>query len=170
MKDEVRIKCIDILANCADMTVATVRPDGAPQATVVSFVHDRLLIYFGCGVGSQKAANIAREPRVSITVTEPYKNWQSIRGLSIGGVAEDVTDGRELARVGKLMADRFPEMASILPPEPAMVKVFRVTPSVVSILDYTLGFGHADNVTIDAGDIASLIGSSRHKWLVSALV
>ena len=60
MKHELRRKATDILARSMDMTVATVRSDGSPQATVVSFVHDGLLLYFGCGAGSQKAANISR--------------------------------------------------------------------------------------------------------------
>jgi nitroimidazol reductase NimA-like FMN-containing flavoprotein (pyridoxamine 5'-phosphate oxidase superfamily) len=168
MKHELQAKCVDILSRCADMTIATVRPDGAPHATVVSFVHDGLLVYFGCGVGSQKAANIAADPRVSVTITEPYKDWQSIRGISMGGTAAEVTDSRELARVGKLMVDRFPELASALPAERGLVKVFRVTPAVVSVLDYTMGFGHTDSATVEAGDIAELADSRRHRWLALA--
>src|SRR4051794_28114815 len=43
MKQAVRETIIDLLSRCKDMTIATVRPDGAPQATVVSYVHDGLL-------------------------------------------------------------------------------------------------------------------------------
>lgn len=37
------------------MTIATIRDDGYPQATVVGFVHDGLTIYFGSDRNSQKA-------------------------------------------------------------------------------------------------------------------
>ena len=67
MDTALHAKILDILDRWPDMTVATVRSDGAPQATVVSFVHDGLRIYFGTGAQAQKAANIAREPRVSIS-------------------------------------------------------------------------------------------------------
>ena len=39
---------ISILDNAIDITIATVRQDGYPQATTVSYVNDGLKIYFGC--------------------------------------------------------------------------------------------------------------------------
>lgn len=45
MKHELQQRTIGILSRCMDTTIATIRPDGSPQATVVSFV---LLLYFGC--------------------------------------------------------------------------------------------------------------------------
>ena len=39
---------ISILNQAHDMTIATVREDGYPQATAVSYVNDGLTIYFGC--------------------------------------------------------------------------------------------------------------------------
>jgi hypothetical protein len=58
MKHELQQKTIGILSRCMDMTIATIRPSGTPQATVVSFVHDGLLLYFGCGPARRKPANI----------------------------------------------------------------------------------------------------------------
>lgn len=157
-------KIIDILSRCADMTIATVRPDGAPQATVVSFVHDGLLIYFGCGADSQKAENIEHERRVSITMTTPYKNWLEIQGLSIAGDASEVTTVGEKATVGKLMLSRFPQLSTMQPPEAGALKLFRVRPTLISVLDYTQGFGHTDLVAICADDISESRGSLRHQW------
>ena len=88
MQQELKAKILEILGDCHDMAVATVRPDGAPQVTVVSFVHDGMLIYFGCGVNSQKAANIAGEKRVSVAMTAPYADWMESRGLSLAADAE----------------------------------------------------------------------------------
>jgi hypothetical protein len=51
--------------------IATIRPDGYPQATTVSYVSDGLTIYFGCVAESQKAQNIAYNNKVSLTVTLP---------------------------------------------------------------------------------------------------
>jgi general stress protein 26 len=164
MKEVIRQKITDILAGCRDMTIATVRPDGAPQATVVSYVHDGLLVYFGCGAVSQKAENIARERRVSIAVTPPYADWPHIRGLSLAGVASEVTTAPEKASVAKLMLERFPEIAGMEQPDPAMVKLFRVRPTLVSILDYQQGFGHTDLVAVGADDITESRGISRHRW------
>lgn len=164
MKQAIREQIASILSRCMDMTVATVRPDGAPQATVVSFAHDGLLIYFGCGADSQKAKNIANERRVSITMTAPYQNWLQIQGLSIAGVASEVTSAGEKATVGKLMVKRFPQLSGMQPPDAGAIKLFRVRPSLVSILDYAQGFGHTDLVAVGADDITESRGSLRHLW------
>jgi len=164
MKPATRERITDILDRCKAMTIATVRPDGAPQATVVSFEHDGLLIYFGCGAESQKAENLAHDRRVSITVTAPYEDWMQIQGLSLAGTAGEVTSPREKDSVTELMLKRFPEAATIPQPEPLSLKLFRVRPSLVSILDYTKGFGHTDLVAIGADDITESRASFRHQW------
>ncbi len=43
------------------MTIATLRPDGWPQATTVAYANEGLTIYFVCGPDSQKATNLARD-------------------------------------------------------------------------------------------------------------
>jgi hypothetical protein len=44
---------------------------------------------------------------------------------------------------------KYPQQASIpLPmPTPADIRIFRVTPMVISVLDYSKGFTHTDLVT-----------------------
>src|SRR5436190_23354359 len=87
---------LSILDDANDTTIATVREDGYPQATTVSYVNDGLNIYFGCAANSQKAKNLALDSKVSLTVNLPYTSWNDIRGLSIGGRAQRVTDPQEL--------------------------------------------------------------------------
>ena len=166
MKHVLQDKIIDIISRCRDLTIATVRPDGAPQATVVSFVHDGLMIYFGCGADSQKATNIAAEPRVSIAMSPAYESWASIEGVSIGGIAEEVTVPGEIANVTKMMNQRFPEINEIEVPEGSAIKLFQVRPTIVSVLDYSKGFGHTELVSVDAEDIAESLQSMQHHWLV----
>ena len=90
---------VSILNDANDLTIATIREDGYPQATTVSYVNDDLTIYFGCAAKSQKAQNIARCAKVSLTINMPYASWKEIRGLSIGGKAQLVTDTEDLDRV-----------------------------------------------------------------------
>jgi len=142
-----RKKIADILAATADMTIATVRPDGWPQATTVSFVSDGLDIYFVTGAQSQKAKNIARNNKVSLTVDRPYKTWAAITGISLGGTATRITAEDEVAKIEQLMTKKFPQTADISMPEDALA-FFKITPRVISVLDYTKGFGHTDTVAI----------------------
>jgi hypothetical protein len=166
MQHELQAKIVDILERCMDMTVATVMADGAPHATVVSFAHDGLTLYFGCGASSHKAANIARDPRVALTVTPPYAGWDAIQGLSIEAEAHEVTAPAELVEGQALMLRRFPQLAAFEVPEPGTIKVFRLRPTLVAVLDYSKGFGHTDVVRVGDDDIAESLESMAHHWLM----
>jgi PPOX class probable F420-dependent enzyme len=148
MDKSTKARIVAILDGADDMTIATLRADGYPQATTVSFVNDGLDIYFGCGENSQKAQNIARDPRVSLTVNLPYANWKQIRGVSLGGTAARVRDGKQVERVGQLLLQKFPQAAEFATSGMAGMALVKVTPQIVSILDYTQGFGHTELVTV----------------------
>ena len=140
-----RDQVVAILDAANDLTIATNRADGYPQATVVSFVNDGLAIYFGTWAKSQKAQNIARDERVSIAITDPYKSWNEIKGVSIGGRARRLTDPAELAKVGEIMVRKFPQIAEFAKAmQETEMAMFRVDAEVISILDYTQGFGHTE--------------------------
>ena len=57
--EEIRNKILSLLDQHRTMTIATLRPDGWPQATTVVYANDGLTIYFVCGPESQKVANLA---------------------------------------------------------------------------------------------------------------
>lgn len=140
---------LEVLDGARDMTVATVRPDGFPQATTVSFVHDGLAIYFGCGTDSQKARNIAANDKVSLTVNLPYADWQEIRGVSLGGRARVVADKTEIDRVFNAMLKKFPQVKDLLETEDqAAMCMIRVDPEIISVLDYRKGFGHTEEIQV----------------------
>src|SRR5262249_6952907 len=139
----------NILENGIDMTIATLRPDGWPQATTVSYVSEGLTIYFGTGAHSQKAANLAASDKVSLTVNLPYTDWAAITGLSLAGHATRMTDQAEIARIGRLMSRKFPQVANYAPYEMGELALFRITPMVVSVLDYAQSFGHTDLRELD---------------------
>jgi nitroimidazol reductase NimA-like FMN-containing flavoprotein (pyridoxamine 5'-phosphate oxidase superfamily) len=119
---------ISILDDANDMTIATVREDGYPQATTVGYVNDDLKIYFGCAANSQKAKNLSENTKVSLTINLPYASWKDIRGLSIGGRAERLTDPDEVCEVSELMLEKFPQIARYAPADLEDIVLFRVTP------------------------------------------
>ena len=57
-----------------------------------------------------------------------------------------------------------PEYRILPPPNPAEVALLRITPEVVSILDYSKGFGHTDLVRVSERDLADFVESHRHHW------
>jgi nitroimidazol reductase NimA-like FMN-containing flavoprotein (pyridoxamine 5'-phosphate oxidase superfamily) len=148
MEGVIRKRILTLLGQHRKMTIATLRPDGWPQATTVGYGNEGLTIYFLCGPGSQKAANLARDNRVSLTIDDDTAQVMSIEGLSMAARAELVTDPIEAKKALQLMMERYPRQDVPLPtPSVADLRIFRVTPTVISVLDYSKGFGHADLVT-----------------------
>lgn len=149
MDEEIRKKILTLLDQHRIMTIATLRPDGWPQATTVGYVNDGLTLYFLCGLDSQKAANLARDDRVSLTIDHDTAQIMEITGLSMAAHATAVVDREEAAKVLRMLPLKYPEQTFPLPlpmPGPDDVRIFRVTPVVISVLDYSKGFGHTDLV------------------------
>jgi nitroimidazol reductase NimA-like FMN-containing flavoprotein (pyridoxamine 5'-phosphate oxidase superfamily) len=149
MDEEVRQKILTILDQHRIMTIATLRPDGWPQATTVGYANDGLTLYFLCGLDSQKAANLAHDNRVSLTIDHDTPQVMEITGLSMAARAHLVVDPTEGENVLRMLIAKYPEQRS-LPlrmPSPAEVRIFRVMPTVISVIDYSKGFAHTDLVT-----------------------
>lgn len=148
MDDAVRKKILTLLDQHRIMTVATLRPDGWPQATTVGYVNDGLVLYFLCGLDSQKAKNLARDDRISLTIDHDTSDLMAITGLSMAAQAHAVTDRAEAERVLRMLPLKYSD-APPLPmkmPTPDEVRLFRVTPKIISVLDYSKGFGHTELV------------------------
>jgi nitroimidazol reductase NimA-like FMN-containing flavoprotein (pyridoxamine 5'-phosphate oxidase superfamily) len=149
MDEEIRKKILSLLDEHRIMTVATLRPDGWPQATTVGYVNVGLTLYFLCSPDSQKAANLARDDRLSLTIDHDTSQLMEITGLSMAAHAHAVDDPEEADRVLRLLPSKYPQQASLpfAMPSRDQVRIFRVVPTVISVLDYSKGFGHTDMVT-----------------------
>ena len=151
MDKETQKKILALLDQHRIMTIATLRPDGWPQATTVGYVNEGLTLYFLCGLDSQKAANLARDDRVSLTIDHDTPDIMAITGLSMAARAKTVVDRDEAAKVLHMLPLKYPEQKVSLPvpmPGPDDVRIFRVMPTVISVLDYSKGFGHTDLLTL----------------------
>ena len=150
MDDAMKRKILSLLDEHRTMTIATLRPDGWPQATTVGYVSEGLTLWFLCGLDSQKARNLALDDRVSITIDHDTADIMSITGLSMAARAHRVTDRAEAEKVLRLLPLKYPDAppstARMKMPSPEEVALFRVVPEVISVLDYTQGFAHTDLV------------------------
>ncbi len=140
---------LDVLNQAKDITLATIRPDGYPQATLVNFVNEGLNIFVGVGKDSQKANNVRHSNKVSLTVNGKYADWQHVHSLSMGGNAEILTDAAEIARIEAAMDAKFPDIGEWSHSDQNHQLVFlKITPTVVSLLNYEKGVGHAELETV----------------------
>ena len=148
MDEKLRNQIISIIDDVDDMTIATVREDGFPQATTVSYINDGLTIYFLTAADGQKAHNIVRNKKVSLTINRDYRSWDEIEGLSLGALAVLVDNPEEQEKIGNLLLEKFPQAAQFEPEEDIALAFFRVEPKVISVLDYKKGFGHTELVEV----------------------
>lgn len=150
MDQALRNQITSIIDDVSNMTIATIREDGYPQATTVSYVSDGLTIYFGTEANSQKARNIARSNKVSLTIDRDYDNWETIEGLSMAATAARVTDPKEAEKIEAMMVKKFPQIVQFVPDHghEEDLALFRVDPQIISLLDYNKGFGHTELVEV----------------------
>lgn len=148
MDEPIRRRILELLDQHRIMTLATNRPDGWPQATTVGYVHEGLNLYFLCGPQSQKAKNLARDDRVSLTIDHDIPAPSEITGLSMAAHARAVHNPTEIAKALSMLRARYPEYAAFPMPRLEDIQIFRVVPKVICVLDYTKVFGHADLVIV----------------------
>jgi PPOX class probable F420-dependent enzyme len=107
-------------------TAATLGPRGEPHASVVWFQREGGTVVFSTTATRQKARNLARDPRISLSVfalDDPYTS------LEIRGVAELIPDPDR--RLPRELSHRY---LGTDPPDPAADEVrliVRVTPTKV---------------------------------------
>ena len=144
MDEEIRKRILTILDEHRIMTIATLRPDGWPQATTVVYANQDFTIYFVCGLESQKAANLAQDDRVSLTIDHETPDVTEITGLSMAAHAQSVVDPAEASKALRMLRLRYPLLPVAMPED---VRIFRITPTIISVIDYSKGFGHTDLIT-----------------------
>ena len=178
MKPRLKDLILRLLDKHRVMTIATNRPDGWPQATMVGYVNDGFLLYCFVARNSQKHRNILLDGRLSIAIGSDAAQPLEIKGLSLAGTASVVIDQSEFHHAAELRLKRYPEYASLPPPvfrgeglsriapqSSAGVVLLRIAPEIFSVLDYSKGFGHSDLVTFSERDLDLHIESLQHRWV-----
>ncbi|GAB3462807.1 PPOX class F420-dependent oxidoreductase [Actinophytocola sediminis] len=107
-------------------TVATLNPDGGPQTSVVWILRDADTVVFSSTAGRQKARNLTRDPRVSLTVFDTANPYRTVE---IRGTAE-VVDDHDRA-VQRAVSHKYLGEDSPRDPDGTRRVVVRVIPQVV---------------------------------------
>jgi len=140
---------IDLIERESDMTIATLRPDGQPSATTVSYASSGLTLYFGTSANSEKAENIKIDNRVSLTINRPYRFWRDIEGLTITGKASIIKAPEEFRKATQLVFDKFPMVNDFARAESEEVVFIKVEPVRIVYLNYRKGIGYTEKINID---------------------
>jgi uncharacterized protein YhbP (UPF0306 family) len=142
----------EILSTGKELVLASIRPDGTPHASTMSYANAGVETYCAISLDSQKAHDIRHDSNVAYVVNAPYRSWAEIRGLSINAKACMLVDPDELALASQLLLKKYPEFATIISstevlPWPGMLFI-ALRPRSISLLDYTHGFGHTEHFSV----------------------
>jgi general stress protein 26 len=140
-RKELEKKIIEFLKKHNGGTLATVREDGTPQASGISFVNDGLTIYFAMDPESHKKKNVDHNHNVGLATFKDYYRWDKAKAVQLAGKCEIVTDEHEISKIERLLLEKFPwvvkcsaamEWAARAGPLP----YYKITPKVIAYLDY----------------------------------
>lgn len=141
---------LQILNDNRIMSIATVRPDGWPQSTIVGYANEGWRLYFLIYRTSQKFDNIRSDDRVSVTIGHEPRSLRDIKAVYAGCHAREVTDLAERTRAWALLAERHPNLTDLAPPQKDEVATMVAECRHLSVLDYSQGLGHAESLTVPA--------------------
>ena len=151
MDEALNAKILDELQRHHMMALATIRPDGFPQATTVNYVHEDLILYFAADAASQKASNIKLNNKVSAAIASETHNFYKLRGLSLSGLAARVVDEQEAQRLSMKLFRALPQSRRFVPRDPKDLAVFAITPVAIALIDYASGFGKSYLLELPSG-------------------
>lgn len=148
-------KTREILESHRIMAISTLRPDGWPQTTIVGYANDGLVIYFLIFRSSQKFANIQHDDRVSIAVGEEPRDIREAKAVFAGAHASEVTDSKQREHAWRLLRRRHPNLTDFELPDRSQAAMMRAVCKYVSVVDYSMGLGHADVFVMAANAAAN---------------
>src|SRR5665647_2617869 len=115
MDEELRAKILDVLQSQHLLTLATIRPDGYPQATIVNYINDGLTLYFATDAASQKVGNIKLNNKVSIAIASQTENFYKLSGLSMSGIATRIQKNETAEEILLRLFRRLPQSKRYVP-------------------------------------------------------
>jgi uncharacterized protein YhbP (UPF0306 family) len=142
---EIKKMIADYLTSHNTLTLATVTPENKPLAHTVEYASEGTTVYIATSNSRRKVQNILKNPHVAYTVDEDYKDWLTIKGVQMEGIATVLSRKEDIDHAAGVYLGKFPFVAQF-PPNPEMVFI-KIKPTEGSFLDYTKGFTHSDAVT-----------------------
>ena len=133
------------------LTLATTNADGSPHACDLFYAYADDAFYFLSDPKTRHVQNLAREPRVSLTIHGASRGWQDIRGIQIDGLAARVDDRAERARAFAQYLAKYAFVREFLPSVEMLgraheifgvVDLYKLTPRWLRWIDNSIEFGY----------------------------
>jgi uncharacterized protein YhbP (UPF0306 family) len=141
MDEAQRVIILNLLTHHHIMTLATIRPDGFPQATIVYYVNEGFTLYFATDPASQKASNIKLNNKVSVAIVAEAENANKLKAFSLSGTAMKVVDPVRLRELQISLFKAVPAAKRFAPADVKLLFVYAIKPVAISLIDYAAGYG-----------------------------
>ena len=136
------------------MAISTVRPDGWPQTTIVGYANRGFELFFLIYRSGQKYSNIEHDDRISIAVAAEPVDIHLLQAVYASARAHEITDEAERAEAWRQLMQRHSNLAGSQLPDATQAVFMRAMCEHVSVLDFTQGLGHREDLVLDASGAA----------------
>ena len=150
------------------MAISTVRPDGWPQTTIVGYANAGFDIFFMIFRSGQKFANIAKDDRVAIAVASEPRELGELKAVYAGAHACEITDPKERDEAWRQLMQRHSNLAGFNMPDGNEAVFMRARCKYVSVLDFSQGIGHREQLVIDDTGVPVDVAAGTEEWGSSA--
>ena len=146
------------------MAISTVRPDGWPQTTIVGYANRGFELVFMIFPSGQKFANIEKDDRISIAVCPEPKDIHELQAVYAAAHASQITDAAERQAAWRLLMERHSNLSGFNVPDQSEAVFMKAKCVYVSVLDFTQGIGHREQLVIDEHGIAVEAEAAKDEW------
>jgi len=155
---------IRILNNHRIMAISTVRPDGWPQTTIVGYANRGFELVFLIYRSGQKFGNIQHDDRISIAVGAEPNDLHQLQAVYAGAHAREITEDAERQEAWRQIMERHSNLAGSQIPEATDAVFMRATCKYVSVLDFTQGVGHREQLVVDENGVSVASDLEQDEW------
>lgn len=149
MRGDLRRRVADYLAQHTTLTLATVGPDGLPQAAPLFYASDaHLNLIFLSSPDSRHSRNLARNPAAAAAIYDEVWEWQAIRGVQLEGQVERL-EGEERQMALALYRAKYPFIAAFALQVEGSV-LYRLRPRWLRYIDNSVTFGWREEMELGA--------------------
>ena len=139
---------IRILNTHRIMAISTIRPDGWPQTTIVGYANRGFDLVFLIYRSSQKLANIRHDDRISIAVAAEPAELDQLQAVYASAHAREITVESEREAAWRQLMERHANLAGSRIPEATEAVFMAARCEHVSMLDFTQGVGHREQLIV----------------------
>ncbi|MEE8434183.1 MAG: pyridoxamine 5'-phosphate oxidase family protein [bacterium] len=150
MAEPLPLRIRRLMAAHTTLTLATVSPDGLPQAVPLFYAEaDDLSLILVSETTVRHSRNLAERPQASAAIAADDQEWDRIQGLQLEGECRLLRED-EAGAAREVYLAKFPFIAhnDALGRRLRASGIYRFRPGWIRLIDNTLGFGFKEELKL----------------------